>query len=185
MTKFKVLSLDWTSFAEACAKLRLMVDKSGYFPDVVVGIPRGGCYLVDQGWSDCETLSIEILKPDGFSLKNKIGRLVRLLPLTLRDGLRIWEAKRLIRRTGHMASVIVNVPKLPKSVKRVLLVDDALDSGATFASVVNAFKSVNPEVEIKSLCITITGNRPLYKTDYYLYNDSTLVRMPWSIDAKQ
>ncbi len=184
MTKFKVLSLDWASFAAACRKLRSMVDESGFHPDAVVGIPRGGCYLVKAGWQDCEPLSIEILKPSGFSLKKSIGKLVRFLPLSLRDRLRIWDAKRLIKRTDHMSSVKVNVSPLPTSVKSVLLVDDAVDSGATLAAVVEAFKTTNPGVEVRSVCITVTGDKPLCMPDYYLHNDSTLVRMPWSIDAR-
>ncbi len=189
MKGFRILTLDWTSFEMACRRLRSMVDDSGFYPDVVVGIPRAGYYLVEKGWSDCESISIELTKSSAgvFSLwgllKRKFGRIVRFLPLRLRDSLRIWDAKRLIKQGSDIKDIKVKLPPLPESVMRLLIVDDAVDSGTSLSAVVEAVRKIYPHIIIRSAVITVTGDNPLYMPDYYLYNDSILVRMPWSIDV--
>ena len=184
MTKFKVITYDWVSFRKACGRLHDMVDQSGFHPDVVVGIPRGGMYLVEAGWPDSPQMNIQIRKPSGISLKKRIGGLVKYLPLSLRNRLRIWDAGRLVKRSGHMASTKILLPDLVRNIKSVLLVDDAVDSGATLAAVAEAFRNANPEIKVRSAVITVTGDKPLCTPDYYIYNNSTLVRLPWSIDAR-
>ncbi len=134
-------------------------------------------------------MSIELTKSSAttFSLcshlKRKFGRVVRFLPLCIRDCLRIWDAKRLIKQGGDINNIKVVLPPLPESVRCLLIVDDAVDSGTSLAAVVTAVRKTYPSIIIRSAVITVTGDNPLYMPDYYLYNDSILVRMPWSIDV--
>ncbi len=184
MSKYKVLSLDWQSFAEACRDLRRASNASGFSPDAVIAIPRGGLNLLKYGWADVPNIEITIQKPSGFSLKKHAAKLLRLLPLSLRDRLRIWDAKRLVKRTGHMAGTTITIPPIDQSIKKILLLDDAVDSGATMQAIVSAVKAKYPDIDVRSAAITVTAERPVYMPDYYLYHNFTLVRMPWSIDAK-
>lgn len=189
MTVFSILSLDWSSFEGVCRHLRSMVDDSGFHPDIVVCVPRAGYYLVEKGWADCDSMPIKIIKPSADSfvpygfLKRIFGRLVRFLPLYVRDRLRIWDAKRRIKQGRRITDIKVELPVIPESVERVLIVDDAVDSGITLAAVIAAFKRMKSHIIIRSAVITVTGNKPLCMPDYFLYNNSILVRMPWSIDV--
>ena len=64
------------------------------------------------------------------------------------------------------------------------MVDDAVDSGYTLSHVLEAFKAVLPAgAEVRSAVITVTTDDPLVMPDFYLYNDKTLVRFPWAMDA--
>ena len=184
MTDFKIISLDWQSFSEACKKLRSAVDNSGFKPDTVIAIPRGGSYLLQYGWNDAATTKINIHKPSGFSLKKHAAKLIKLMPLALRDRLRIWDAKRLIRRSDHMTNTTIEIPALDDSVKKILLVDDAVDSGATLLAVISKLKEMRTDIDVRCAAITVTSDRPLCMPDYFLYHNSTLIRMPWSIDAE-
>ncbi|MDE6369618.1 MAG: hypothetical protein K2K94_10320 [Muribaculaceae bacterium] len=184
MTKFKVISLDWQSFSAACKKLRMAIDNSGFKPDAVIAIPRGGSNLLLYGWHDISNIEITILKPSKFSLKKYASKILRSLPLALRNRLRIWDANRLVKRTGHMADTVIKLPAIDPSIKKLLILDDAVDSGATLQAIVSEIKFQRQDIDIRSAAITVTSENPVCMPDYYLYHNFTLVRMPWSIDAK-
>lgn len=184
MTKFKVISLDWHSFSEACKKLRKAIDNSGFKPDAVIAIPRGGYNLLLYGWHDVPSIEIKLQKPSKFSLKEYAAKFIKILPLSLRNQLRIWDANRLIRRTSHMSDTTINILAIDPSVKKILVLDDAVDTGATLQAVLSAIRAHRPDLDVRSAAITVTSEQPLYMPDFYLYHNFTLVRMPWSIDAK-
>lgn len=65
----------------------------------------------------------------------------------------------------------------------MLLVDDAVDSGTTMLRVAEALRCGNPEIELRTAVITVTTAAPLLRPDYTIYDDRTLIRFPWSMDA--
>ena len=69
--------------------------------------------------------------------------------------------------------------------KNVLLVDDAIDTGATLKLIKDTLAERYPLAVIKIAVITVTSNHPLIDADYYLFHDRTLVRFPWSNDVKK
>jgi hypoxanthine phosphoribosyltransferase len=69
--------------------------------------------------------------------------------------------------------------------RRLLLVDDAVDSGVTLAAVMQRLKAACPPgTEIQSAAIVQTTPRPLLAPDHVLYNGA-LCRFPWSFDANE
>lgn len=184
MTKFRVVTFDSRRFGDACLKLKDKVEASGFVPDLVMAIPRGGCHLRLEAWTDFKSAEMSFVKRHGVSIKDLLKPVIKILPTSIRDRLRALDAGRLIRRSGHVSADSVILPELESGVKRVLLLDDAVDSGSTLRSVIDAMKIRYPDIEVKSAVITITSDTPIAMPDYYLYNDSTLIRMPWSIDAR-
>ena len=69
--------------------------------------------------------------------------------------------------------------------RKILLTDDAIDSGATMMWVKNQFIEQYKDLEIKVAVITVTTPHPLVDADYALYRDRVLVRFPWSNDTKR
>jgi len=66
---------------------------------------------------------------------------------------------------------------------RILVIDDAVDSGATLATALQVLRNVCPPgTEIRSAVITQTLDRPIVRADYVLHR-GTLCRFPWSFDA--
>ena len=67
---------------------------------------------------------------------------------------------------------------------RILIVDDAIDSGRTMKRVVDAIRSVAADKKLAIAVITVTKPQPLVRADYKLYDGGVLVRFPWSKDFK-
>jgi hypoxanthine phosphoribosyltransferase len=88
------------------------------------------------------------------------------------------------QQVGHaeldvIAAWIADQP--PQS--RILVTDDAIDSGATLATVLRLVRAVCPSgTEVRSAVITQTMEQPITTPDYVLFHD-TLCRFPWSFDA--
>jgi hypoxanthine phosphoribosyltransferase len=67
--------------------------------------------------------------------------------------------------------------------QRVLVVDDAVDSGVTLATVLRLLRETSPaDTELRSAVVTVTLAQPLAEPDFVLYR-GVLCRFPWSFDA--
>jgi hypoxanthine phosphoribosyltransferase len=64
----------------------------------------------------------------------------------------------------------------------IVVVDDAVDSGATLARVLDAVSQRAPGAEIRSAVVTVTTPEPWVTPRYTLYSRQ-LCRFPWSLDA--
>ena len=83
------------------------------------------------------------------------------------------------------AIAIGNWLRVLSRVARVLVIDDAVDSGLTLATVLQTFRNVcPPEVEVRTAVITVTTEHPVVAPDYALYR-GVLCRFPWSFDARR
>ncbi|MDE6702075.1 MAG: phosphoribosyltransferase domain-containing protein, partial [Muribaculaceae bacterium] len=98
--------------------------------------------------------------------------------------IRIWEARKLIKRKEHMATTGIVLPTLSENIRKILIIDDAVDSGATLKAIVEKFKAEYPNTDIRSAVITQTHPQAIYKPDYCIFDNSTLIRTPWSIDMR-
>lgn len=68
---------------------------------------------------------------------------------------------------------------------RILLADDAVDSGVTLGTVLGHLRAVCPsDTEIRTAVITQTLAQPMTRPDYALFH-GTLCRFPWSFDARR
>jgi hypoxanthine phosphoribosyltransferase len=81
------------------------------------------------------------------------------------------------------AAVIADYVASLGSPARILVADDAVDSGTTLATVLRTLRDVCPPgSEIRSAAITQTLEAPIARPDYVLFR-GTLCRFPWSFDA--
>ena len=181
---YKVKTLHTDQFNQTCRDLRKAVEASGYRPDAIVAIPRAGLWMQEAAWSDYPVNSVRLVRPPKGTLKRNISQIIKLLPLKLRDNIRIWEARKLVKRSRHMDNTGIILPSLSAGVKNILLIDDAVDSGATLKAIVEKFKAEYPDADIRSAVITKTYPDAIFDPDYCIYNDSILIRTPWSIDMK-
>ena len=79
-----------------------------------------------------------------------------------------------------------DIDQLLKSGKHnVLIVDDAIDTGATLKLIKETLEVKYPLTDTRIAVITVTSNHPLIDADYCLFHDRTLVRFPWSNDVKK
>lgn len=195
----KVMTLIGGDFKGACRELAERVG-AGFDPDVVVGILNGGAYVGRQMLGvltpkdDRAYAEVRLQRSSTESKDNPIvSFLLRHLPLPVLDMLRKAEAvvlehrlgKNPPRREGSIEFVDEISDVLAQGGKNVLIVDDAIDSGATIALVKEYISEKFPGNDVRTAVITVTTRHPIADADYWLYHDRVLIRFPWSKDAKE
>ena len=70
-----------------------------------------------------------------------------------------------------------------KQRKRILLVDDSVDTGNTIKKCENKLSEIFPSSDIVTASYNTMSTSIIYP-DYYLYKD-TMIRGPWSSDSKK
>lgn len=172
---------------------------AGYDPDVIIGVLNGGGYVGRQiaQISPKETTYAEVKIQRGGTKKKEKGlihRILQSLPYAILDILRILESIVLEYKSKRNNTKREGTIKLPENVvslladgehKKVLLIDDAIDSGATLLLLKQYLMSKFENIDVKIAVITITTKHPLVVADYYRYYNRTLIRFPWSNDIKK
>jgi hypoxanthine phosphoribosyltransferase len=194
-----VVSFDRGSFAEVCAELMRRVNRD-HRPDVIIGIRTGGL-VVAEAMATADGVDVPVLamtcrrpssrhKPTSSTMR----RLVAKLPRPILDQLRLAEHALLMRKStsaprgeyqfadNELSNLDAWIAAAGKR-SSLLIVDDAVDSGATLSVVLDAVSRRAPlGATIRSAAITVTTERPLATPDYALYHRQ-LCRFPWSLDA--
>jgi len=67
----------------------------------------------------------------------------------------------------------------------VLLVDDAIDTGATIHQARLQLLEQFPNIILRVAVITVTTPHPICDADFFLYHNRTLCRFPWSNDYRE
>ena len=194
-----VVTLDRSGFEDACADLMAQVTQD-FRPDALIGIRTGGFYVAEamarSAGSALPVLPLTCRRAST-AIKEKSGAfkaLVARLPRPLVDRLRVWEHAMLTRGGGtELGEPYRFDPDELSHLDRwlschgrgasLLIVDDAVDTGATLAHVMEAVAHRAPDgADIRSAVITVTTPQPRISPWYRLY-DQQLCRFPWSFDA--
>lgn len=184
----KVTTLNKSAFEAACRELEKVC--RGFEPDLVAGIASGGVYVAELMLAGVKHCAVGCRRPSSKAKDSHsaLWRIVRRMPLWLRDMLRRAEARMLARRskpTLPEARIDVEDRAAIKSATRILIVDDAVDSGATMKTVSDILRQINPQAQIATASITVTTRNPLVSPDYRLFADLRLIRFPWSKDFSE
>lgn len=188
----KVITITHEEFADMCSLLASRVADAGMTPDVIIGIKRGGSYVADRlcPYFPCaKRADVEMRRHSTKIKSHKIIRtILRCLPHLLLNVARIIESyctryRPLAGRIGEISLPEDVSDLLSYGPRRVLVVDDAIDSGATMVNVVGQLKRLYPHCDISIGVITVTTPHPAIDADFRLYHDSTLIRFPWATDS--
>ena len=191
-------TLDAPRFAAACASLmQQAIDR--YDPDLLVGIRTGGL-VVAEAMAKSAQRRIPVLpltcRRASTAAKSRFGLLPALLaalPQPVVDGLR-WLEHRLLSALRRRKSAPQDIDHAEAAAigrylvahpaaSRVLVVDDAVDSGVTLSTVLHLLRTATPSgTELRSAVVTVTLDQPLVEPDFTLYR-GVLCRFPWSFDA--
>lgn len=190
----RVITLNKESFRRACNALAGMCGADGYRPDCLVGICKGGVYVADEvahSFPDATRFDVALSRPStrhkGAAFRRMVGGMSRPVQDFMRKvESRIHSLMHAERRKVRIAPLSTEFVRFLASrpEARVLIVDDAVDSGITMARLLKSLTSQFPKLRITTAVITVTTRRPAMQPDYALYNNQTLIRFPWSSDAK-
>lgn len=165
-------------------------------PDLVVGIQTGGAYVAEAMLARLghpAYVAVRAQRPaTRVKEKVRLGALVARLPRGVADILRWVEVEfreRGLRRTPAEDAVIdfsaAQADELRAAAapaRRILVVDDTIDSGRTLSGVTRAVRATAPEAEVRTAVLASTWSNPPVRADHCLF-DRTLLRLPWSLDA--
>lgn len=195
----KVKTLINEEFSNTCLELSKKIS-SDFQPDLIIGILTGGGYVgrkihehLTQNQKICYT-EIKIQR-EGTSKKGKgfLKLILKYSPTFLLNWMRIIESimleKKSKKNNPKREGKIILPPTIDSFLKQgnknILLVDDAIDSGATLNLIKEHIYKNYQNSNIKIAVITITTKNPIISADYYIYNNRTLIRFPWSNDIKK
>lgn len=179
------------------ADLLSLVRRGGFEPDALVGVATGGVKVMQEMGAQGLPLFSCRLRRSTSQTKERAGggRLLPRLPYAALNLMRVvedWSGSRKpiarVETTDVLRAELDEVGTFVSGsgARRLLVVDDALDSGATLECVLRSLRQTLPSgVEVRSAVITQT--RPpharLVTADFRLY-DLVLLRFPWSLDYK-
>jgi hypoxanthine phosphoribosyltransferase len=144
--------LTWNDFGQASRDLAFDVRRSGFEPDIVVAIARGGLLLAGAiayalGIKSCGAVNAEFYTGVGTRLPDPV-----MLPPLL-------DAESIIG-------------------KKVLLVDDVSDSGRTLAMVVTLLESGG--AELRTVCL-YSKPGTVFEPTYTWKTTARWINFPWSV----
>lgn len=193
-----VITFDRRDFEAACADLMTLV-RGQDEPALLIGVRTGGLHVAEAmaraSGATVPVLPITSRRPST-RYKNVTAparKLIATLPRAVLDRLRVMEHKFLTRKpqTGRPARAIDQgeLDAFEQWVSRagpeptVVVVDDAVDTGATLGHVLDAIQARMPSGGIlRAAALTVTTLYPAVMPDYVLLRQK-LCRFPWSLDA--
>ena len=198
-----VITLTPSLLAKACSQLSHRVKAEGCCPSVLIGIQQGGAEvakLMKEDFPDAAYCEVRLSRPD--TPQKSQGwkhRLLYYMPIWLCNYLRAvesrvneWQSKgkepvRLgeIRLPDDIASILnPSTPSNSSTPPLVLLIDDAIDTGATIQQARRQLLEQFPNITLRVAVITVTTPHPICDADFCLYHNRTLCRFPWSNDYR-
>lgn len=194
----RVITLNNEALEEHASRLAGMVAADGRRYDAIVGVRRGGSIVCDTFCRHFPSANygfrtdVSLQRPSTRKKGGSVSKLLKKLPYWMLNLMRMAESKILVikqRFSNHRTSDVeipedlMQMLKIQKKIE-ILLIDDAIDSGDTLYAIINTLRKVNPSLGVKVVVITVTTKSPRTFPDYYIYNNRTLIRFPWSNDYK-
>lgn len=192
---FKVVEYSETDVEAAMLSLAECASEQQLTPACIVGVLNGGKLPAQHFAAQFPTAQIlffKLQRQTSGSLKSSILSKVKKLPRPIVNILRSLEMSLsiYIRRKSVLVdedatSYFKEHLRLEKITEQspIFLVDDAIDSGATLATLVESLKAAGVKRErIKVVAIVHTLSQPLITADF-VKERGVLIRFPWSGDA--
>ncbi|MCQ2538622.1 MAG: phosphoribosyltransferase [Lachnospiraceae bacterium] len=173
---------------KCCRSLSEEILQTGYNPDLVVFIAKGAFQIgkiISENF-DCPMVEINCSRK-GSKLKNALSPFFKLIPSGLKAMLREKEMNNLSKKADSERTAEYDVVSWSKhdSAKRILLVDDSIDSGYSMRAAYDCVKEYFAGAEVRIAVINeFEGSEKVISSDYCLLQN-TLISGPWSADSKE
>lgn len=164
-------------------ELLARVRAGGFAPERIVYVETGARLLAHALG---ERLGVPVapvwVRRGGHDFKQKLAPLAARLPVAVRDALRRAEESSGVHRLTRRRAAMGAGPTLAG--KRVLLVDDATDTGRTLAVARELVLAGGvAAADLRTAVLAATTPRGQAAADFYLFDRNC--RMPWSADSDE
>lgn len=178
------LELSEKSTREESRKLAQKIENS-FTPEIVIFVAKGAYYIGDEiaKYFNVPLIEVKAERQKG-NLKKIIAPLLKIIPSSIKKVLREFEVKSSTHKKNSERKVTFGEKDLKELLKykKVLLVDDSIDTGNTIKQIVNYLNKYKLEIRVAGINI-FSISEEIIKIDYYNYKD-TLLNGPWSNDSK-
>jgi len=185
INKKQIIDVDLTLLKKMSCDLAKQVQKSGYAPEHILYVERAGLLVGFEmaAFFQCKISGIHS-KRSGGSAKSKLKVILRRLPRFATHFLRQLELGSNIHEIKKERHVSCENAMPPKE-KKILIVDDAIDTGHSLISILDYLKQYGySSKNIKIAVLTTTGAAPALRADFSLL-DQVVCAFPWSYDSRQ
>lgn len=144
------INISYKQVEDGCKKIYLQAKKQNYSPDILLGISVGGLF---------PTVHLARL----FNTKNVVSIAVKSYDKNKRGKIEV-----------------INLPSknLLKN-KKILIVDEILDSGKTIKFISSLLKNKFHVKEVKSACIYVNKKNCAFYPDFYVKTNTQWLNFPW------
>ena len=189
----EVVTLNKEAFSKRCDEL---VSKLDFNPSIIVGMVNGGGYVIEEikeknYFPSIIFCPVLLQRKNNFKKNSLFKYVARLFPYSISNRLRNYESKKAEKAldildfnelSNYVIDFKLDIKKHGTSGK-ILVIDDAIDTGKTMFMVKNNLTKQCPNAEIKTAVISWTLEKSLETPDYFIFKNK-LVRFPWSKDYK-
>lgn len=155
--------------------------------DMVIYISKSG-YLIGEAIatiSHKNSLEMKSKRKNNDKKSIYLSKVVNKLPKDLIHFLKEYERKNSYYDVSSKRILYYDKEEYKKQKpKRILIFDDAIDTGYTLNKVKNEIEKIYKDASIKVAVLNYFTDRDSIRPDYYLYKDS-IISAPWTIDNKE
>ncbi len=179
------IELSLKSVKEKVNELNEIIVRNNYKYDLVIFIAKGS-YPIAKSLSDnsgVPLLEISATRKGG-KIKKILKPFMRIVPKKILISLRKNEMNSTYHEKNNERNIVFSEKKYQqyKNCKKILLVDDSIDSGHSIIEVRKELEKFFDNVEIKVAVFNVM-NKSTIKPEFTLYED-TMICGPWSSDSK-
>ncbi len=181
----QVIDVDLAMLRKMSRDLAERVQDSGCDPEHILYVERAGLLVgFEMGaFFGCSVSGIHSRRR-GSAAKSRMKVLLRVMPRFVTHFLRQLELKSHIHDINKERHVSCE-HEMPPRGKRILMVDDAIDTGHSLVAVLDYLTNHGySKDDIKIAVLTTTGTTPALRADFSLL-DQVVCAFPWSYDSRQ
>ncbi|MFR9020207.1 MAG: phosphoribosyltransferase [Fusobacterium sp.] len=180
----KYLELSEKNVRDESLKLAKKIEKE-FIPEIVIFVAKGSFYIGDEisKYFNVPLIEIKAVREKN-KLKELLSPILKLIPRKIKQILREMEINSNTHKKVSKRNVEMEERYLKELLKykKVLLVDDSIDTGNTIVEILNYLKK--DDLKIKTAGLNVFDmSKETIKIDFYNY-ENTLLNGPWSKDSK-
>jgi hypothetical protein len=175
----KVIAVTWEEIGRYYTPLLRAFDGC-----LVLSISSGGTAIFNELKTGHQHIAVTCGRPSSRSgFKKILVMLARAMPGPVRNFLRSIEHTFLMSFESGRREVRFDKSDRARimSFGKIVVLDDAIDTGATMKSVIDALRASGCNGRILTIVFAWTNVRSLVRPDFW-YKESVLVKFPWSHD---